>query len=98
MVRWLGLAAYLVLAASALAGEAPHPVDLEVHADCSVILDGRFIRYFHRLDVNLRELARSDPKPVVHIRATANVMPEVMAKVLTAVTAAGLKTAGAAAR
>ncbi len=79
-----------MLGGGAMAADAVVP--LEVHADGSVLLDGRFIRYFHRLDVNLAQLAAQQPKPVVEITATQNVTEEVMGKVKAALAKAGLES------
>lgn len=85
----LGLAVWL-LKAEAQSGEPQAVVPLEVHADGSVLLGGRFIRYYHRLDVNLAALAAQQPKPVIEISTTQNVSDEVMAKVTAALARAGL--------
>ncbi len=79
-----------ILGGGALAADAVVP--LEVHADGSVLLDGRFIRYFHRLDVNLDQLAAQQPKPIIEITATQNVTDEVMGKVKAALAKAGLES------
>jgi len=89
-MRHLWLAAVLVLASPVRAEEEPTFVALEVHADGSVLLDGRFIRYLHRIEANFQTLALQNPKPFLRVSVTDNVSDKTLADVLGAAEKAGL--------
>lgn len=83
------LAVLMLVAASVQAADAP-VLPLEVHADGSVLLDGHFIRYQHRIDANFQELAARAPKPTLHLTVTDNVTDQVLDTVLAAAAKVGL--------
>ncbi len=88
MIRALATA-LILLAGAAMAADGP-VLPLEVHADGSVLLDGHFIRYQHRIDANFQELATRDPKPSLRLSVTANVTDQTLSAVVTAAAKAGL--------
>ena len=89
MIRALAVA-FILLAGATQAADAPTSVPLEIHADGSVLLEGRLIRYQHRVDANFHELATHNPKPVLRLSLTANVTPEILARILEAAARGGL--------